>query len=114
MNPRTEAFPDVGNRIPVRIFIVVDFPAPFGPINPNNSPDSMEKERLRTASVSKYCGLNSDFMLALSPAGFLLVRKVLDNWFTSITGMFYFTSSLVKSCLKELTKIRVNIWSKMV
>ncbi len=37
-NPATEADPSVGGRKPVRILIVVVFPAPLGPRNPRISP----------------------------------------------------------------------------
>jgi hypothetical protein len=36
--------PEVGCKIPVRIFIVVVLPAPFGPKNPNTFPCSISKE----------------------------------------------------------------------
>jgi hypothetical protein len=36
--PSSNANPPVGVLIPVKTFIKVDFPAPFGPIIPNISP----------------------------------------------------------------------------
>ena len=43
--PFTLAVPEVGARKPVSIFIVVDFPAPFGPRNPSTSPAPTSKLR---------------------------------------------------------------------
>ena len=37
--------------MPVRILIVVDFPAPLGPMKPSNSPGSISKDNPRTASI---------------------------------------------------------------
>ena len=42
-NPATSTIPLVGGMNPVIIFIVVDFPAPFGPRKPRISPCSTEK-----------------------------------------------------------------------
>src|ERR1700738_1652731 len=36
--PRMRAVPAVGKIIPINSLMVVDFPAPFGPRNPNTSP----------------------------------------------------------------------------
>jgi hypothetical protein len=43
------AEPEVGGKKPVSIFIVVDFPAPFGPRKPRTSPLETVKERSSTA-----------------------------------------------------------------
>ena len=53
--------PLVGNRIPVSILIVVDLPAPLGPIKASISPFSIVKLTLLTAFFSLYFGLNIDF-----------------------------------------------------
>jgi hypothetical protein len=45
---------EVGARYPVRIFINVDFPAPFGPNNPNTSPRCTEKLTLSSAFWAPY------------------------------------------------------------
>ena len=50
--------PFVGYKIPVNIFIVVDLPAPFGPINATVSPSSTLKEILLTAFTTFSCSLN--------------------------------------------------------
>ena len=39
-SPATRTSPDVGTRIPVSILMVVDLPAPFGPMYPTSSPGS--------------------------------------------------------------------------
>ena len=43
--PRIFARPDVGKIIPMSSFIVVDFPAPLGPRNPNDSPSSIRIDK---------------------------------------------------------------------
>ena len=53
-NPPTSADPSVDLIRVQRIEIVVVFPAPFGPRNPNVSPSRIVKETLRTASISPY------------------------------------------------------------
>src|SRR6478736_4037669 len=47
--PPTVTVPSVGGMYPVAIFIVVDFPAPFGPRKPTISPSPIENEMLSTA-----------------------------------------------------------------
>ena len=47
--PLIQAEPLLGERKPVRIFSVVDLPAPLGPRNPTTSPLEMEKLILFTA-----------------------------------------------------------------
>src|SRR6056297_2703198 len=49
--PQTRAVPPEGARKPVIIFIVVDFPAPFGPRKPSTSPFATEKVMPRTAWI---------------------------------------------------------------
>ena len=49
--PLMTAFPDVGDRSVQRILIVVVFPAPFGPRNPNIVPSSTSKEISSTAAI---------------------------------------------------------------
>ena len=44
--PRTRAVPDVGKISPISSFIVVVFPAPFGPRNPKISPSSTCKRQM--------------------------------------------------------------------
>lgn len=46
VNPQIFISPDVGYKIPVSIFIVVDLPAPFGPINATVSPPFTLKDIL--------------------------------------------------------------------
>src|SRR6185503_2108598 len=52
--PSTVAVPASGRRKPVIIFIVVDFPAPFGPRKPRMSPRFTEKETPSTARFEPY------------------------------------------------------------
>ena len=48
-NPSTDAVPLVGRLSVVRIFSVVDFPAPLGPSKPNMVPRATAKLRPSTA-----------------------------------------------------------------
>src|SRR5881628_2078868 len=57
--PSTVARPDVGGRRVVSILIVVVFPAPFGPRNPNTSERAMSNETRSTATLSPKCRDNS-------------------------------------------------------
>src|SRR5713226_1003869 len=63
--PRIRALPAVGKISPIRSLMVVDLPAPFGPIKPNTSPDS-------TCMFSP----SSDvfFLRCKKPKGYSLVR----------------------------------------
>ena len=45
--PQTSARPPLARTSVARILIVVDFPAPFGPMNPNASPASISRSRSR-------------------------------------------------------------------
>src|SRR4051812_8110132 len=47
--PAIEALPEVGDKNPVSIFIVVDLPAPLGPRKPSTSPRATEKLMSSTA-----------------------------------------------------------------
>ncbi len=47
--PFTSAVPSVGCRYVVRIFIVVDLPAPLGPSKPTTSPCFTSNETLSNA-----------------------------------------------------------------
>jgi hypothetical protein len=47
--PSVCAVPELGTRIPVSIFSVVDLPAPFSPMNPTLSPRSIVNESRSTA-----------------------------------------------------------------
>src|SRR5688500_14534044 len=53
-NPAIFALPEVGGRNAVRIFIVVLFPAPFGPRKPTTSPFSTSNEMSFTAVKEPY------------------------------------------------------------
>src|SRR6185295_16914776 len=52
MNPRTETSPEVGCRIPVSILMVVDFPAPLGPMNATDWPGGTLRLIPSTATTS--------------------------------------------------------------
>src|SRR5439155_14717180 len=58
-NPATVAVPEVGNRKPVSMRIVVVFPAPFGPRKPTISPFATSKEMWSTARVRAYLFVSS-------------------------------------------------------
>src|SRR5215216_7857338 len=75
--------------MPVRILIVVDFPAPFGPINPSSSPASIWNVRRRTASTELYSGLNSARIEPLIPAALRFVWKVFWRFLTSMAGILF-------------------------
>ncbi len=51
MNPAISALPSSGRRKPVRIFMVVDFPAPFGPRNPSTWPRDSSNDTPSTAVI---------------------------------------------------------------
>ena len=82
--PFTSTFPLVGVKIPVIIFIVVDFPAPFEPIYPTTSPSSISKFILSTALVTVYSVENKDFIAPLNPGYFLFVLNSLVKLHTLI------------------------------
>ncbi len=50
--PAILASPSLGARNPVRIFMVVVFPAPFGPRKATTCPRGIEKETSLTATKS--------------------------------------------------------------
>src|SRR3989475_4721718 len=66
--PSTVARPDVGGRRVVSILIVVVFPAPFGPRNPNTSERAMSNETRSTATLSPKCRDNSSTRTTCSRA----------------------------------------------
>lgn len=53
LNPSTEIEPALGVKIPVIILIVVDFPAPFGPMKATRSPAAMVNDTLDTAGMMR-------------------------------------------------------------
>ena len=55
------ASPASGTSIPERILIVVDLPAPLGPIYPTISPFLIENDISLTASIYLYFLLKNDF-----------------------------------------------------
>src|SRR5512143_3700113 len=73
--------------MPVRILIVVDLPAPLGPIKPSSSPFSISKEMPRRASTVCTSGRTSERRLPASPAALRLVVKVLRSSRTWIAGI---------------------------
>ena len=73
-SPSTESAPEVGERIPVIILMVVDFPAPLGPIKASRWPCSTCRSMPRTACTSRYSGLTSARKAARSPGCFTRVR----------------------------------------
>ena len=52
--PRTAQLPDVGERKPISVRIVVVFPAPFGPRKPNTSPAATLRLNPETAVSEPY------------------------------------------------------------
>ena len=52
--PRTAQLPDVGDRKPISVRIVVVFPAPFGPRKPSTSPGATLRLNPETAASEPY------------------------------------------------------------
>ena len=71
--------------MPVNILMVVDLPAPLGPINATISPLSTENDTLLTALIVLYVGLKRDLIDPFKPLPLTLLLKVFDRFFTSIT-----------------------------
>ena len=82
--------------MPVRILIVVDFPAPLGPMKPSSSPASIWNVSLRTASMELYSGLNNARTEPLIPAVLRLVWNVFCRFVTSMAGILLFYIGLVQ------------------
>src|SRR5688500_517308 len=73
--------------MPVSILMVVDLPAPLGPMKPSSSPASIWNVSLRTASTELYSGLNSARTEPLMPAALRLVWNVFCKLATSMDDM---------------------------
>src|SRR5579883_558541 len=73
--------------MPVNILMVVDLPAPFGPIKARTSPASSTKLVGLTAWRSRYLGASSELRLPLKPAARSRVLKVFVNPSTSMIGI---------------------------
>ena len=70
--------------MPASIFSVVDFPAPFGPMNATRSPGAIENDSLSTADTVCVSRLNRSRTRAPTPV--LRTRRTrndLDSWFSS-------------------------------
>ena len=63
----TVACPSLGCKMPVSILMVVDLPAPLGPMKANISPFSSEKLTSETAVISSVSGFHKARRLPLSP-----------------------------------------------
>src|ERR1700680_3880901 len=70
--------------MPVSILMVVDLPAPFGPMKASTSPFSSAKQMGLTASRSRYRGATNERRLLANPAARSRVLNVLVNPFTSM------------------------------
>jgi hypothetical protein len=82
--PAMEALPEVEERYPVIIFMVVDLPAPFGPRKPTISPSFIEKEISSTAKWLPY--LFTRFLISTIFFSFLLSYQ--DSSLFSINESF--------------------------
>src|SRR5207245_3742197 len=69
--------PNVGGRRVVSVLIVVVFPAPFGPRNPNTSERAMSNETRSTATLSPKCRDNSSTRTTCSRA--MAVEPLIDR-----------------------------------
>ena len=85
--PSTVQVPQSGRRMPLRILMVVLFPAPLGPMKASISPASTEKEMPSTACTSLILGRRIARRLPLMPFSFCLTRKALVRFSDSITFM---------------------------
>src|SRR5579863_2734175 len=85
-NPATRTWPEVGTRIPVSILIVVDLPAPLGPIYPTSSPGSSAKFTPPTATRSSYSGEMRERNAPRAPGVRFVVRKTLRRSRASTIG----------------------------
>src|SRR5579863_526258 len=74
--------------MPVNILMVVDLPAPFGPIKASTSPGSSEKLIGFTASRVRYCGATNECRLFARPAPRSRTLNVLANPSTSMIGIW--------------------------
>src|SRR5579872_4629747 len=81
--------------MPVNILIVVDFPAPFGPMKARTSPASKEKLIGLTASLVRYCGATNERKLPTNPASRWRILNVFAKPFTSMIDMLSSSSSCV-------------------
>src|SRR5581483_498246 len=73
--------------MPVNILMVVDLPAPFGPIKASTSPASSAKLVGLTACRWRYLGASSELRLPLKPAARSRVLNVFVNPSTSMFGI---------------------------
>src|SRR5579885_280203 len=93
LNPATRTAPPLGTRIPVSILIVVDFPAPFGPIRPIISPRSIRNESSYTAFTTRTSGYTTLINPPTIPDLLLAIRNTLLRPEASIMGSTGTTSS---------------------
>jgi len=73
--------------MPVSILIVVDLPAPLGPMKASSSPGSRLKVTPLTAWACRNSGRATDLRLPRSPASLRLTENVLARLRTSMIGM---------------------------
>src|SRR5690606_35487935 len=74
--PRMHAVPAVGRSKPTSILIVVDFPAPFGPRKPKNSPSATCKLSSLTATFSANCLVKPIVSIAQFKGSLLLLNSL--------------------------------------
>ena len=94
--------PESGTRIPDSTLIVVDLPAPFGPMYPTISPFLIEKEILLIAFISLYFLLKKVFKVPNFPFSLIGTLKVLLICLTSMNDIF----SSTPFCAKKLNKYK--------
>src|SRR5262245_45829218 len=76
--PQTYASPCVGLRSVARIFIVVVFPAPLGPIKPNKSPAARSSSIDWMAYISPYFLVRSTVLITAWRQ--LKLRRISERW----------------------------------
>ncbi len=100
--PQTTAVPEVGVRKPVTIFMVVDFPAPFGPRKPSTSPRWTWKETLSTAVNEP----NRRVSLRMSIMGFPARDRNANNWTASTSRVRQDSYTHEDACGKQSRRER--------
>src|SRR5947209_15713061 len=84
LSPATLTVPPLGWRMPVSILMVVDLPAPFGPINPIISPRSISSERSCTALTIRTWGFTTLRKPLSTPGRLFAIRNDLLRPLASI------------------------------
>src|SRR5256885_4563161 len=85
--PITSQRPPLGTRMPASTLMVVDLPAPLGPMYPTSSPRSMEKETPSRARTSRWRRRSTPRTAPQRPGARSAIWKVLTRLSTRIWGI---------------------------